>query len=252
LNFGQMTDASGAGSVSSVIYRQGVGGVWIAMQTLFMTPYYWFMNKWFRRVRLVTVGDLFENRFGGKGLAAMFAAFNILAAVTFIGFGYLVSCKTMEAMMVKPESEHTVAERQMIVDYEEYTKLQAEYQTGNLPKEKRVRYETLRSFYNKGKLRSYISYLHPATFYVVYGLIVGAYIVLGGFAAAVVTDAFQAILIVVFSFILIPFGLSRLGGFEGLHATVPEYMFKLFGSGATSEYTWYSILAILFTSMVQI
>ena len=252
LNFGKMTDANGAVSVSSVVYSEGIGGVWIAMQTLLMTPYYWFMNKWFRRVRLITIGDLFEDRFGGKSLAVMFAGFNILFAVTFIAFGYLVSCKTMRAMMVKPETEYTAAETQMITDYENYKELRSAYELGELDQEKYLHYEELKNLYNKGQLHSYVSYVNPLIFYIIYGLIVGSYVVMGGFGAAVVTDAFQAVLIVLFSFILIPFGLFRLGGFRQLHITVPDYMFKMFGSGGASEYTWYSILAILFVSLVQI
>jgi solute:Na+ symporter, SSS family len=252
LNFGNMTDANGAASVASVVYRQGVGGVWIAMQTLFMTPYYWFMNVWFRRVRLITVGDLFEDRFGGKGLAGAFAMFNVICAVTLIGFGYLVSFKTMEAMMVKPAELYSAAEAAMIEDYHEYVRLDDAYKNGSIENENIPRYETLKSLYNRDELRSYVSYVNPVLFYVIYGLVVGMYIVLGGFAAAVVTDAFQAILIIVFSFMLIPFGLGKLGGFSGLHDSVPDYMFRLFGSEAMSEYTWYSVAAILFASIVQI
>jgi Na+/proline symporter len=252
LNFGNMTDANGAASVASVIYKQGVGGVWIAMQTLFMTPYYWFMNVWFRRVRLITVGDLFEDRFGGKGLAGLFALFNVLCVIIVIVFGYLVSFKTMEAMMVKPEAQYSIAEKQMIFDYNEYASLNEEYKNGTLSGNKISRYETLKSLYNRDQLRSYVSYIDPVWFYIVYGGVVGFYIILGGFAAAVVTDAFQAILIIVFSFLLIPFGLSKLGGFSGLHDSVPDYMFRLFGSEATSEYTWYSVVALLFASIVQI
>ena len=55
LNFGNATDANGAVSTASLVYQQGVSGVWLSLQTLFMNPYYWFMNLWFRRVRLATV-----------------------------------------------------------------------------------------------------------------------------------------------------------------------------------------------------
>jgi SSS family solute:Na+ symporter len=75
---------------------------------------------------------------------------------------------------------------------------------------------------------------------------------LGGFAAAAVTDAIQGVLIVVFSLMLIPIGLDRLGGFEGLHAQVPDYMFSLFGSAATSEYAWYTIMAMVVANLVSI
>lgn len=252
LNFGAMTDANGSASVASVVFKQGVGAVWIAMQTLFMTPYYWFMNVWFRRARLVTVGDLFEDRFKGKDLASVFAAFTIFSTVFIVAFGYMVSFKTMEALMVKPESQYSQVEKKMISDYEEYTVLDKAYKEGNLKSEKKDRYASLKSLYNKGRLRSYVSYIKPLSFYTVYGTVVGVYMIMGGFAAAVVTDAVQAILIIVFSFMLIPIGLFKLGGFSGLHDSVPNYMFRLFGSGALSEFTWYSILAILFTSTVQI
>jgi len=46
------------------------------------------------------------------------------------------------------------------------------------------------------------------------------YGVLGGFSAAVVTDFVQGCLTIVFSFLLLPFAIYRLGGFDGLHAGV--------------------------------
>jgi SSS family solute:Na+ symporter len=47
-------------------------------------------------------------------------------------------------------------------------------------------------------------------------------------------------------------GLRELGGFEGLHAQVPDYMFALFGSAATSEYAWYTIFAMVLANLVAI
>ena len=47
------------------------------------------MNHWFRRVRLVTMADLFEDRLGSKGLARFYALFQSLSAMfVVIGFGY--------------------------------------------------------------------------------------------------------------------------------------------------------------------
>lgn len=66
LNFGQMVDGSGAALISSFVFKNGIGGIWIGLQTLFLTPYYWFMNPWFRRVRLVTTAELLDDRFGKK------------------------------------------------------------------------------------------------------------------------------------------------------------------------------------------
>ena len=49
-----------------------------------------------------------------------------------------------------------------------------------------------------------------------------------------------------------PMGLARVGGFAGLHAAVPDFMFNLFGSAATSEYAWYTILAMVLSNLVSI
>ncbi len=252
LNFGQMTDASGAANICSVVFRNGVAGVWIGLQTLFMTPYYWFMNVWFRRVRLVTMAELFTDRFGGKAIATLYTIFTIAMASILVGWGYLVSEKVMEAFMVKPAAQYTEKEQMVVGQYQQYKLLQDQYNKGVLSVSKFDEYQVLKNLYKKGQIKSYISYINPLVFYIVYGSIVGFYIILGGFAAAAITDAFQGILIICFSFILIPFGLVKIGGFAGLHASVPAYMFKMFGDATTSEYTWYSILAILFVSWVQI
>ena len=60
LSFGNMTDPGQATTTASSVYRQGAGGAWLALITLFLTPYYWFMNVWFRRVRLTTMADLMQ------------------------------------------------------------------------------------------------------------------------------------------------------------------------------------------------
>ena len=73
LSFGNMTDPGQATTTSSSVYRQGAGGAWLALITLFLTPYYWFMNVWFRRVRLTTMADLFADRFGSRFLATLYA-----------------------------------------------------------------------------------------------------------------------------------------------------------------------------------
>lgn len=252
LNFGNMTDANNAGATASVVYKQGAGGIWIALQTLFMTPYYWFMNLWFRRVRLITMADLFTERFGGRFLGGYYAVFNLIFAMALVGWGYMIACKTMQAIMVKPEAAYTQQEKETVEKYEEYRELQDKYVAGDLTEEEMPRYQTLKDLYNKGEISSYISYVNPIIFYAIYAVVVGVYIVLGGFSAAAVTDAVQGLLIIIFSIILVPIGLFKLGGFAGLHDSVPDYMFRMFGGDIGSEYTWYSILAVLFTSWVQI
>jgi Na+/proline symporter len=51
----------------------------------------------------------------------------------------------------------------------------------------------------------------------------------GGLFATVFTEAVQGLLIVVMSLMLVPFGLAKVGGFAGLHASVNPSMFRLTG-----------------------
>jgi SSS family solute:Na+ symporter len=260
LNFGNATDANGAVSTASLVYKQGASGVWHALQTLFMNPYYWFMNLWFRRVRLVTVADLFEDRFGSRGLAQFYAAFQIVATVTvIIGFGNLISYKVTSSLLLKDEAAWTTEERRSVEGHRELKRLEAARQAGTLAAEGRERLAVLADQAKRGELRSTVSWLHSDAgkwgYYLLYTVIVGAYIVMGGLAATALNEAFQGVLIVVFSAILIPFGLSAIGGWHALQEKVPEHLLEIVvGNPApgTLQVTFWTLLAILFVSIVQI
>ncbi|BET68279.1 hypothetical protein ASA1KI_31970 [Opitutales bacterium ASA1] len=255
LNFGNATDANGAVSTASLVYQKGASGVWLSLQTLFMNPYYWFMNMWFRRVRLVTVADLFEDRFGTRALARFYAIFQVFATViVIIGFGNLVAYKVTASLLVKPEVEWSDAERASVAGYQEMKRLQAESKAGTLVAPEQVsRLETLEDMNKRGELRSYVSYLDSTfgkwAYYIIYSAIVGAYIVMGGLAAAAVNEAFQGILIVVFSIMLIPGGLVAIGGWDQLAEKVPEANFQLLSAGGIG--LW-ELIGIFLISIVQI
>ncbi len=253
LSFGNMTDPGQATTTSSSVYRQGAGGAWLALITLFLTPYYWFMNVWFRRVRLTTMADLFADRFGSRFLATLYAVtMLIIAVIGVIAAGNVTALKTLQPLMVKEEAVWTPEERQRVADYHEYAKLRQQRQAGALPAAEAARYETLSDYYKRGELQPYVTYLKPVTFYLVSTGIVAVFIMLGGLKASAVVDAIQAMLVVLISIILIPFGLSRIGGTQALHEKLPDVMFNLFGGDIASEYTWYSIAALLLVQLIGI
>lgn len=252
LNFGTSTDASQAAAVTREIYRQGIAGMWIQYIVLFLTPFYWFTALLFRRVRLTTIGDFFEERFESRFLGSAFAIFSIVLALISGAMGYMVTAKTFMALTPKPESEFTIEERLSVEQYREYRQLHQAYLEGNLSEELLPRYETLTSLNHQGRLHAFISYTHPTVFYFIYATCVCLYVLLGGFEAAAVTDALQGILMIFFSCMLIPFGLYTIGGFSGLHEKVPEHMFWLFGTETLSEYAWYTIGAMALANLVSI
>lgn len=253
LSFGNMTDPGQAATTASSVYRQGAGGAWLALITLFLTPYYWFMSVWFRRARLTTMADLFADRFGSKFLATLYAVTMLMVAIVgVIAGGNVVALKTLQPLMVKDPAIYTVAEKQRVAEYHEFATLRQQRQTTGLTGAAAERYDVLNDYYKRGALQPYVTYLQPVTFYLVSTGLVAIFIMLGGLKASAVVDAIQAILVVLISVILIPFGLAKIGGFTALHEKVPAVMFNLFGGDSASEYTWYSIGALLLVQLIGI
>jgi SSS family solute:Na+ symporter len=251
LNFGCSTNADQAVAVSREIYRQGIGGMWIQFLVLFLTPFYWFTTFFFRRIRLTTIGDYFTERFNSKSLGASYAIFILLMSILGGGVGYMVAAKTMMAMTPKPPEKMSYEERISVEQFREYQSLKSRLDEG-LNNKQELRYTELDEKNKRGELHSFISYTDPILFYFIYAIIVGIYTMMGGFRAAAITDTIQGVLIILFSLILIPLGLAKIGGFSGLHATVPDYMFELFGPVTMSEYAWYTILAMVLANLVSI
>jgi SSS family solute:Na+ symporter len=251
LNFGHSTNADQAVAVAREVYRQGIGGMWIQYLVLFLTPFYWFTSAFYRRARQITIGDFYTERFKSRFLGAAFAVFTLIMALIGGGVGFMVAGKTVQALTPKPTENYTEAESRSVELFKEYQALKQKLDLG-LTEAEKSRYQELNDRYKKGELRSFISYIDPLLVYLVYGLIVAVYTMQGGFIAAAFTDVIQGFLIVTFSIMLIPLGLSKIGGFAGLHAQVPDYLFKLFGSVTTSEYAWYTILAMALANLVSI
>ena len=252
LNLGTSTNADQAIVVSREVYRQGIGGMWIQYLVLFLTPFYWFTTAFFRRVRLVTIGDFFAERFKSKFLGAAFAVFTLFMAFLGNGVGYMVAAKTMMALTPKPAAKYSIEERRAVDLFNEYRALQAKAGTSGLAADEEARLAELGEREKKGELKAFISYTDSVSIYLIYTAIVAVYTMMGGFLAAAITDVIQGFLLTTFSLMLIPIALHRVGGFAGLHATVPDFMFRLFGSAATSEYAWYTILAMVLANLVSI
>ncbi len=251
LNLGSSTHADQAVAVTREVYRQGIGGMWIQFLVLFLTPFYWFTTAFFRRCRMLTIGDYFTERFRSQFLGAGFALFTLFMAFLGGGVGFLVAGKTFAAMTPKPESRYSAAEQRSVALFQEYQALRQKADAG-LTATERARADELGERAKRGELKSFVSYVDPLVIYVIYAVIVGIYIIQGGFFAAALTDVVQGLLIIAFSVLLVPLALGKLGGFAGLHAAVPDHMFRLFGSAALSEYGWHTILAMSLANLVSI
>ena len=249
LNMSTIVDSGNAVNTASAAFSKGLGGVWILLAPIFSGPYYWFLAGWFRRVRLVTMAELFDERFKSKVLASIYACVGIWLSIINIGIANKISLRTFQAMTVKPVEKCTAEEKQKTDLYQEYLQLDKLYRAKQLPAEKSERYKALNSMYKKGQISSYISYTKTEWFYVIYITFVGAYVIMGGLKAAVWNNLLQGILIFAFSGMMIPIALVKLGGWSGFSARMPEHMLYLFGSGL-DEFSLASITAYLLANYI--
>jgi Na+/proline symporter len=256
LNFGNATDSNGAVTAASEVYRQGTGGIWLGLQTLFITPFYWFTQVWFRRARCITMADMWVERFDSKSIAACYALFNIIVAMLQLGVGTRIGYELAAAMIEKPPAVYTVTDQERVNSFHEFEALKKRYDAGELAREAHPteydRYKALEDRQARGDITPTITYVPKVGFYVVYSLVIAIYIMLGGLQAAAISDTIQGVLILIMSLILIPLGLHAVGGFSGLHASVPKEFFRIIGSPAMSEYTALTIFAITLGSFIQI
>lgn len=81
---GAGTHTDQAIAVSGATYQIGLAGIWYQWVWLFSTPFYWILAPIFRRVRYVTTGDFFEERYGAK-LGAAYTVMGMLYFAINIG-----------------------------------------------------------------------------------------------------------------------------------------------------------------------
>ena len=76
--FGAGTGAHEPVTVGRTCWTSGLSGVWSALMWLFVTPIYWITAVWYRRMRHLTLGDWFVERYESRGLGAAYSAFAVV------------------------------------------------------------------------------------------------------------------------------------------------------------------------------
>lgn len=82
--FGAGTGAQEPVTVGRTGWTSGLSGVWSALMWLFITPVYWITAVWYRRMRHLTLGDWFVERYESKGLGAAYSIFAIVFYMVFL------------------------------------------------------------------------------------------------------------------------------------------------------------------------
>jgi SSS family solute:Na+ symporter len=255
--FGQATSVESVTTTTTVANTSGLAGIWgTVCGGVFIMPVLWMSSVWYRRLRLLTLADFFEDRYGSRRMAGFYALCQTLFFVIVAAIGLTAMSKTVAAIAAKPETALTTVEHVEYAQAVEREKLEAaDYAL--LAAEERARLDELRRI----NPRKEFSYLNENILIVVVALVTLIYASAGGLAAAFMTDLIQGILILVLTFLLIPFAMIKvnhmhgcsgvLGSFDAMHRVLPASFLELWGSPAMMEFTWYWIAAFSLLSIMN-
>lgn len=76
--FGAGTGSSDPVNTARTSFTSGMSGIWSTMSWLFVTPFYWITAVWYRRMRHMTLGDWFVERYESKPMGAAYTIFGLL------------------------------------------------------------------------------------------------------------------------------------------------------------------------------
>ncbi len=246
-SFGQATSADGPVGVATTTFRNGAAGIWSSLLMVFATPLFWITSPWLRRMRVLTMGDFYEERYASKKMAATYALIGTIGMMGLLSVGYTAMNKTVLAITPKPvelydaseKAEHVLAMELSDLEAQNYEQLAAQDQQ-RIEELRRIRPESNFSYINENMLIWIVC------------LIVLLYAIMGGLEAAFYTDMLQGFFIIVLSIVLIPFSWMKIkavyGGGSGdsalqiLHQKLPESFFEIFGAPTLIDFTWYFII----------
>lgn len=278
--FGQGTSADNAVGVTTATFTNGASGMWASLLYLFATPVYWVVTPWMRRLRLLTTGDFFLERYGSRPMAAVYAVIGSVSMMAFIAVGFAAMTATIVAMTPIDAQQLSPGQRTQYEEaYDDHLRLnELTAETANVltldeflerdrlarqPAEDLTESEQARRHYlaEKRPARTF-SHIDPTVLIWIVCLVVAVYAVSGGLEAAFLTDTLQGLFIILLSIILIPFAWTeinqRFGGYSWMdalstiHSRLPSSFFEVFGSPNAIDFTWYYIVAISIMSTFNV
>jgi solute:Na+ symporter, SSS family len=269
--FGQATSSDTGPSVATTTASNGAAGVWASLMMLFATPSYWLTGVWYRRLRLMTMGDFFTERYSSRFLGGVYSIMASISMMLLVTVGFIVMTKTVLIMTPKTlpvvpvemifnasdaDIEALSSNSQLTYDetaeYIQYLRLDR-YRARNFASLTTAESEEM-SFLQARNPRSNFSHIPQNWFIWITVIFICLYSIAGGLEAAFISDVFQGVFIIILSVILLPFAFMEInreygsegfmGAFRSLHAQLPESYFEIFGSPNSVDFTWYYIIAL--------
>jgi len=255
--FGQSTSPDTAVGAATTTFSNGASGMWSSLIYLFSTPAYWLTSPWYRRMRLLTLGDFFIERYGSIRMGAVYAVVGTLTLMALLSAGFSAMTKTILAMTPKPIEQYSVQEKQkhdLAVELENLRK--SDYQS--LTDIQRNRLHELELL----KPQKEFSHLNQSILIWLVCVVVMIYAMAGGLASAFITDIIKGFFILVLSILLFPFAFHKINSIYGgsgaldalrtMHQQLGESVLEIFGSPSAIDFTWYYILSLSGMGLINV
>lgn len=97
--FGAGTGSQDPINIGSKTWTSGLSGIWAALCWLFVTPFYWIFAVWYRRMRHLTLGDWFVERFQSKGLGAAYTLFAFSFQILYLSVMFSAISKVVDPLL---------------------------------------------------------------------------------------------------------------------------------------------------------
>ncbi|MEC7565790.1 MAG: sodium:solute symporter family protein [Planctomycetota bacterium] len=97
--FGAGTGPQDPINTGSFTFTSGINGMWGTMYWLFVTPFYWITGVWYRRMRHLTLGDWFVERYESKKLGGAYAIFGVTFFMIYGSLFFSAIAKTAAPMI---------------------------------------------------------------------------------------------------------------------------------------------------------
>ncbi|NDP27878.1 MAG: sodium:solute symporter family protein [Flavobacterium sp.] len=259
--FGQATSVENVTTTTTMVNSNGASGIWAMLAGgLVNLPVFWMTSIWYRRLRLLTLGDFFEERYESKRMAAFYALCQTIFFVLIAAIGLVAMSKTVSAIASKPLIELNSEEKVEYYKAVELEKLEAAdfaLLSAN-QKSHLVELQTLNP-------KKEYSYINENWLIIIVAFVTLLYASIGGLAAAFMVDLVQGVFIILLSILLIPFAMAKinlqfgsegvLGSFQTMHKVLPASFMEIWGSPSLIEFSWFWIagfsIMIIITTAVQ-
>lgn len=96
--FGVGTSPDEPIKVGRTVWTSGLSGVWSVFLWLFVTPFYWIFAVWYRRMRLITLGDWFVERYDSRSLGAAYALFGLIFYMIYLSMAFAAISKVAASL----------------------------------------------------------------------------------------------------------------------------------------------------------